>query len=88
MIGKLKSGIELTLCEVLFGLPTYNNPNHKPIINGKWYSNYCKTQYLFDWISLIKEKTEILKNINTINNEEVETWLTDLGSCLDNHISI
>ena len=79
-------GIELTVCEVLFGIPSNNNPDLK-IINfliliGKWYLNNSKTQnkpiFFFDFISLIKEKTEILRNVNLINNEEVDLWVADL----------
>ena len=52
-------------------LPTYKNPDLK-IINfivliGKWYLNNSKTQnkpiYFFDFISLDKEKTEILRSV-------------------------
>lgn len=39
-------GFELTVCEVLFTLPTYNNPDmlllNFPILLGKWYINNCK----------------------------------------------
>ena len=74
------------MCEVLFGIPSNNNPDLK-IINfliliGKWYLNNSKTQnkpiYFFDFIALIKEKTEILRNVNLINNEEVDLWVADL----------
>ena len=85
-ISNLNLGIELTVCEVLFGIPSNNNPDLK-IINfliliGKWYLNNSKTQnkpiFFFDFISLIKEKTEILRNVNIINNEEVDLWVADL----------
>ena len=35
--------------------------------------------YFFDFISLTKEKAEILRNVNIINNEEVELWVVDLS---------
>ena len=88
MISNKNLGIKLTVCEVLFGLPTNNNPDlkliHFLILIGKWYLNNSKTQnkpiYLFDFISLIKEKTEILRSVyvNIMNNEEVELWVADL----------
>ena len=67
-----------TVFEIIFGLPTFKNPDLKLInfliLIGKWYLNNSKTQiksiYLFNFISLIKEKTEILKNVSIINNEE------------------
>ena len=81
MIDNLGFGIELTVCEIIFGHPAYNNPDLKLInfliLIDKWYLNHSKTQnksfYFLDFISLIKEKTEILRNINIINNEEVES---------------
>ena len=43
MVDNLGFGIELTVCEVLFVLPTYNNPDLKLtyflIIIGKWFLN-------------------------------------------------
>ena len=90
MVGNLNFGFELTVCEVLFGLPTYNNQDFKLInfliLIGKWYLNNSKTQgkpiFFFVFIILIKEKTEILKHINTFNNQEVESWVTDLWTVL------
>ena len=86
LIDNLGFGIELTVCEVLFGLPAYNSPDLKLInfliLIGKWYLNHSKTQnktiYFLDFISLIKEKTEILRNISILNNEEVVSWVSDL----------
>ena len=44
--GSLGFGIELTLCEVLLGLPTYNNPDLKLtnflILIGKCFLNNAK----------------------------------------------
>ena len=37
-----------------------------------------KPIYLFEFISLIKEKTEILRSVNVMNNDEVELWVADL----------
>ena len=53
-ISNLSYGIELTVCGVLFGIPSCNNPDLK-IINflihiGKWYLNNSKTN---QFISLI-----------------------------------
>ena len=86
LIDNLGFGIELTVCEIIFGIPAYNNPDLKlinfVILIGKWYLNHSKTQnksiYFLDFISLIKEKTEILRNISIINNEEVDSWVSDL----------
>ena len=78
--------IELTVCEVVFGIPTYNNPDLK-IINfliliGKWYLYNSKTKnqniYFIDFIALIKAKIAILKYIHASNNEEADQWVTDL----------
>ena len=83
-------GMELTVCEVLFGPPTHNNSDLKLtnflILIGKWFLNNTKTQnkplYFLDFISLIKEKIEILKTISVLNNENVETWVDDLWAAI------
>ena len=68
MVDNLDFGIGLTVCEVILGIPIYNNSDFK-IINfliliGKLYLNNKKTQnkliYFIEFITLIKEKTEIL----------------------------
>ena len=85
-ICNLGFSIELTVCEVIFGIPTYKNPDLK-IINfliliGKWYLNNSKTKnkniYFIDFIALIKAKIEIIKYIHASNNEEVDQWVADL----------
>ena len=60
MVDSLGFGIELTVCEVVFGLPTYNNPDLKIIkcliLIGKWYLNNSKTNnkpiYFIEFITL------------------------------------
>ena len=82
MIVGLNFGIELTLSEVLFGLTSYNNRDLKLtnflILISKCFLNNVKTQnrlmYFKDFITLIKDKIEILKNIIVINNGDVESW--------------
>ena len=90
MVGNLGFGIGLTVCEVIFGIPIYNNSDFK-IINfliliGKWYLNSMKTQnkliYFIEFIALIKEKAEILRYICISNNEEVEEWVANLWAVL------
>ena len=77
MTSNFNFGIELMVCEVLFGLPTNQDLKsiNFSILIGKWYLNNSKTQnkpiYSFDLISLIKEKTKILRSVNIINNEDV-----------------
>ena len=48
MGSNLNFGIELAVCEVIFGLPSYNNPDFKLInfliLIGKWFLNNSKTQ--------------------------------------------
>ena len=70
MIDNLNFGIELTVCEIIFGLPTYNNPDLKLInfliIIGKWYLNLSKTQNNYNLL-------ETLRNVSIINNEVVES---------------
>ena len=86
MLANVGFGMELTVCEVLFGLPTHNNSDLKLtnllILIGKWFLNNTKMQnkplYFLDFINLIKEKIEILKTISVLNNEDVETWVDDL----------
>ena len=77
---------ELTVCEVIFGIPTNNN-SYLKIINfliliGKWYLNNSKTNnkniYFIDFITLIKAKIDILKYIHASKNEEADQWVTDL----------
>ena len=90
MLANVGFGMELTVCEVLFGLPTHNNSDLKLtnflILIGKWFLNNCKTQnkplYFLDFISLIKDKIEILKTISISNNENVETWVDDLWAAI------
>ena len=75
-------GIGLTMCEVLFALPTYNNLDLKLtnflifIDKGVWNKGKSQNRpfYFLDYITLIKDKIEILKHISAINNEEAESW--------------
>ena len=69
---------------------THNNPDlnitNFLIIIGKWFLNNSKTQnkpsYFLDFISLIKDKIEILKTISAFNNEDVEPWVDDLWAAV------
>ena len=80
MVDNLGFGIKLTVCEVMFKLPTYNNPDlnltNFLIIIGKWFLNSAKTQnkpyFFLDFINLIKDKIEILITISALNNEDVD----------------
>ena len=64
MLANVGFGRELTVCEVLFGLPAHNNSDLKltnfSILIGKWFLNNAKTQnktlYFLDFINLIKGK--------------------------------
>ena len=50
MVNGLGFGIGLTVCEVMFGIPIYNNPDFNAvnflILVGKWYLNNCKNTKL------------------------------------------
>ena len=91
MIDGLNFGIELTVCEILFGLSTYNNPDLKLtfdfIFIDKWFLNNVKTQnkpmYFLVFITLVKNKIEVSKNISAINNGDVESWVDDLWAIID-----
>ena len=90
MLANVGFGMELTVCEVLFGLPTHNNSDLKLtnflILIGKCFFNNAKMQnnplYFLDFIILIKEKIKILKTISVLNNKNVETWVDDLWAAI------
>ena len=46
MLAKVGFGMELTVCEVMFGLPTHNNSDLKLFLIhiGKWFLNNAKRQ--------------------------------------------
>ena len=60
MIDNLGYGFELTVCEIIFGIPNTNNPDIKLvnffILLGKWYINKCKSTekqiYFFEFLIL------------------------------------
>ena len=54
------------MCEVLFGIPNFNNADIK-LLNflirlGKWYINYCKCKD----IPIYLDKIELMINFTTI----------------------
>ena len=61
MIGNLGYGLELTVCEIIFGIPNTNNPDIRQvnflILLGKWYINKCKPTKKHIFFSQISEYT-------------------------------
>ena len=69
MISNLEYGFELTVCEILFGIPMNNNYDDSRLLNflilfGKWYINKRKSNqnpiYFLEYLTLIKDKVRTM----------------------------
>ena len=78
----LEVTFDLTICEVLFGIPIYNNKDIN-IINflimiGKWFINQCRMNetpiYFINYLYIVKEKIEIIILNNSLNDYENSDW--------------
>ena len=86
MIGNLGFGFELTVCEVLFGIPNSNNADTKLlnflILMGKWFINNCKVKekpiYFIEYLSIIKDKVEAMINSKITQGMIPDQWLETL----------
>ena len=90
MIDNVGYGIELTVCEVIFGIPDTNNPDIKLLIflilMGKWYINKCKSNetqiYFFEFLMILKNKVNLMIYIPMAEDMGVSPWLEALHSAL------
>ena len=90
MIDNLGYGFELTVCEIIFGIPNTNNPDIKLVnfltLLGKWYINKCKTTekqiYFFEFLTILKNKVSIMTYIPMEEELGLAPWLEMLHSAL------
>ena len=86
MLSNLEFSFDLTICEVLFGIPTINNNNTKLfnflIIITKYYINRTKTSegtlYLIELLLIIREKIKMIDYINESLGRDSRGWHEDL----------
>ena len=86
----MECSFPLTVCEVLFGMNSNNDPNIK-IINyliliGKWYINNTKQNetalFFIDFLQIVQGKVSTLLHANQINNRKTEQWQQIFGDAL------
>ena len=90
MIDNVGYGFELTVCEVIFGIPDTNNPDIKLlnflILMGKWYINKCKSNetqiYFLEFLMILKNKVNLMTYIPMAEDLGVSPWLEALHSAL------
>lgn len=81
----LKIKINLTECEILFGIP-FHKDNKLKIINfvvllGKWFINKTRTAdipiYFINFLTTLRDKVETMCNINPMNTTS-DKWYKDI----------
>ena len=90
MLNNIGYGFELTVCEVIFGIPNTNYSDTKLInfliLLGKWYINKCKTTetviYFFEFLTIMKTKVNIMAEIPKLKGLDAEPWLEMLHDAL------
>ena len=90
MLINLEFGFELTVCEILFGVPTDNYVDTRLlnflILIGKWFINKRRTKqtsiYFIEYLSILKDKVNTMIYIPTKEGLEVEPWLNTLQDVL------
>ena len=90
MIDNLGYGFELTVCEIIFGIPNTNNPDIKLVnfltLLGKWYINECKSteknKYFFEFLTILKNKVNIMTYIPIEEELGLAPWLEMLHNAL------
>ena len=83
MIGNLGYGFELTVCEIVFGIPNTNNPDIRLlnflILFRKLYINKCKStkkqKKLFEFLNILKNKVNIMTYIPMKDDLGIAPWL-------------
>ena len=90
MLTNLEYSFELTVCEILFGIPT-NYYSDTRILNfliliGKWYINKNKTKqtpiYFIEYLSILRDKVNTLMYIPKLEGLDVDPWLETLHDVL------
>ena len=92
MIDNLGYGFELTVCEVIFGIPDIKNPDirllHFLILMGKWYINNCRSKekqiYFFEFLMILKNKVNIMIFIPVEDDLGISPWLGSSTQCTVN----
>ena len=90
MIENVGYGFELTVCEVIFGIPDTNNPDLRLlnflILMEKWYINKCKSNetqiYFFEFLRILKNKVDMMIYIPMAEDLGVSPWLEVLHNAL------
>ena len=82
MNDNLEVSINLTVCEVLFGIPIPNNPDIEAInyitLIGKWYINRNRSNeealYMLEFLELLKDKMTAIFEGNKIYDRTSKEW--------------
>ena len=82
--------MDLTVCEILFGINIQNNDGIDAInfliLIGKLFINKSKSNeeplYFIKFLTLLKDKIECIIYIENINNDEVADWERGLADAL------
>ena len=90
MVDNLGYGFELTVCEVIFGIPDTKNPDIRLlnflILMGKWYINKCRSKenqiYFFEFLMILKNKVNIMTFIPVEEDQGLSPWLEVLLNAL------
>ena len=90
MVANLHFGFEFVVGKVLFGFQTHSVPDTELlnflILMGKWYINHSKTKekqiYFFEFLSLIREKLELIINGASSVGRNAESWQSVLLEAL------
>ena len=90
MITNLGYGFELTVCEVIFGIPDTKNPDinilNFLILMGKWYINKCRSKdnqiYFFEFLTILKNKVDIMTYRSVEGDVGLSPWLEVLLNAL------
>ena len=86
----LDTSMDLTVCEILFGICIDNNESFN-IINflillGKQFINKSRTNkeplYFIKFVALLKNKIENIIYTKNINSQDVKSWERDLADAL------
>ena len=88
--NNLDISFPLTICEVLFGIPIFNDPNIQIInfliIITKWYINQCRTKgkniFFIEMISIVKNKIDGMAHLNKMRYSEDDSWINKLNCLL------
>ena len=91
MINNLEFSFKLKVCEVLLGIPYWNENNNYIILNfmiliGKKYINSLKAEsspiFFVTYLSYLRDKLEVVMKENQVNNRRNVEWQDNLWCLL------